>query len=92
MAHRFSNRYSRRDFTKLLATASLIPVNREAAAEAQSDRPFVMDVHIHMAEPGDRPRSEVLAELYRPWKHVYGAKGLPTAIVKLFISSYISSF
>lgn len=85
MTRRFSNLYSRRDFTRLLlgtATAGLTPSGRGLAAPTtasksgtQLDRPFVMDVHIHMAQPGDRPRSEVLAELYRPWKYVYGADG-----------------
>ena len=81
-----SNHYSRREFSRLLlgtATAGLVSSRPELAApttaspitRTQSNRPFVMDVHIHMAQPGNRPRSEVLAELYRPWKYVYGADG-----------------
>lgn len=41
--------------------------------------PFVIDVHVHLADPEAIPpnlsREAVLDELYRPWDHVYGADG-----------------
>lgn len=58
---------------RLRATAGFSGESQESRSKSES--PFVMDVHVHMAEPSERPRSDVLAELYRPWNHVYGADG-----------------
>lgn len=48
-------------------------------APVTRQRPFVMDVHVHLADvaaiPPELSREAVLDELYRPWTHVYGADG-----------------